>query len=317
MTTDDTLLFIDANKYLDLYRTVRGKSILGALTEQAPYIFVTQHVVDEVNRNTVNETAAFLTTQFKPLTLKTYAVHDHLFGTSQEQSQSISGRMKEIGQQIVDVNRDIAALAMSIMQKVSQSQDEVSAVLAPIFAKAVPHSDAELRRARERKERGEPPGKKTDTSLGDQLNWEQMLSRFAGKKKLWIVTRNQDYGIIYDDTGFVNRSLYEELRKVSHDAEAFLFANIPDAIQHFAKIAGVKADKLPPPKEIEEIKKEEETLQPLDWLTGGNDTAMAVARIAQMEQRRAIFSGAAVAANLGSFVTRAENNSSSDDNAKS
>ena len=53
----ESLLFIDANKYLDLYRTKTGKLILAALSQQADHIFVTQKVVDEVRRNKIKETA--------------------------------------------------------------------------------------------------------------------------------------------------------------------------------------------------------------------------------------------------------------------
>jgi len=47
MTTDDALLFIDANKYLDLYRTDTGQFMLAALSKQTDHIFVTRKVVDE------------------------------------------------------------------------------------------------------------------------------------------------------------------------------------------------------------------------------------------------------------------------------
>lgn len=65
---------------------------------------------------------------------------------------------------------------------------------------------------------------------------------------------------MYGGKGFVNQFLYDELLTVSPGAEPFLFENIPDAIEHFAKITGVKADKLPTPEQREEIKKEETTL---------------------------------------------------------
>jgi hypothetical protein len=42
---------------------------------------VTQQVVEEVQRNKLKETAAFLAKQFGELKLQTFAVPDHLFGT--------------------------------------------------------------------------------------------------------------------------------------------------------------------------------------------------------------------------------------------
>jgi hypothetical protein len=155
---------------------------------------------------------------------------------------------------------------MNIMEKISKSNDEVSAVLTTLFAQAVPHQENELERARQRKERGQPPGKRSDP-IGDQLTWEQILTQFVGKTKLWIITRDSDYGTIYEGTGFFNQFLYEELRKVSHDAEAFLFGDVASGIKHFAEITGVSADKLPSPEEIEENKKE---LQAIHYSLSGD-----------------------------------------------
>src|SRR5713101_5036545 len=122
MTTDDALLFIDANKYLDLYRTKTGKLSLAGLSQQVDHIFVTQKVVDEVKRNKIKETAGFLTNHFKELPkAETYNVPDHLFGATEDQSKSILRQMKEIGEKIEQVNREIRALAAEIMEKVSQS----------------------------------------------------------------------------------------------------------------------------------------------------------------------------------------------------
>jgi hypothetical protein len=207
--TDDALLFIDANQYLELYRTVHGKPILAALVEQAEYIFVTGQVVDEVRRNKINVTAHFLTTHFKTLQLSTYGVHDHLFGVDEKQSSGIRLRLKDIGQKIKEVNTELHYLAMNIITKVSQSTDEASTALAPIFSNAVWHSRKQLQNAQQRKERGDPPGKPTDP-IGDQINWEQILCQFVGKTKLWVITNDSDYGSMYgkkgEEEGFLKTS---------------------------------------------------------------------------------------------------------------
>jgi hypothetical protein len=133
--------------------------------------------------------------------------------------------------------------------------------LAPIFGNAERHSDTQSQKAKARKERGDPPGKKTDP-IGDELTWEQILCRFIGKTKLWIVTRDSDYGCMYGEKGaekgFLNRLLYDELQTISPGAEAFLFENVADAIEHFACVTGVKADELPTLEQREAIKREEE-----------------------------------------------------------
>jgi hypothetical protein len=270
MPIDNALLFIDANKYLDLYRTKTGKLYLDALSQQADHIFVTKTVVDEVKRHKIKETAWFLTNHWELAKAQNLDVPDHLFGAGEEQSKSIRRKMQEIQQKIKKVNTELRALATEIMTKVSRSTDEVSTALAPIFANAVCPSDEQLQKAKERKERGDPPGKRTDP-IGDQVTWEQILSRFIGKTKLWIITRDTDYGSIYDGKWFLNQYLYDELVAVSAGAEVYLFENVAEGIKHFAKTTGVKADKLPTPAQIEEIKVEELTLPPrqVNWLYTG------------------------------------------------
>jgi hypothetical protein len=67
----NTLIFIDANQYLDLYRSIEGKKLLGLLQEQRDYIFVTKQVVEEVQRNKLQVMAEFLIKQFEQLKVRT------------------------------------------------------------------------------------------------------------------------------------------------------------------------------------------------------------------------------------------------------
>ena len=84
---------------------------------------------------------------------------DHLFGNTEKESKDIMAGMREINQRVKQVNDAVSGLARSIMEKVSQSKDEVSITLASIFDKALQHTELELQRARERRERGQPAGK--------------------------------------------------------------------------------------------------------------------------------------------------------------
>src|SRR5262245_57375461 len=140
----DTLLFIDTNKYLDLYRTVTGKWILASLREQAEYIFVLRRVVDGVLSNKAQVAADFLNTQFKGLKLQTYKLPDHLFGATEDETKAIQGKMREIGESIQSLFRRIG---IRYYAGIAASNDEVSAALATIFNHAVNHSSDELRRA--------------------------------------------------------------------------------------------------------------------------------------------------------------------------
>jgi hypothetical protein len=223
-------------------------------------------------------------TQGEELKLQTYKVPDHIFGVSEEETKRISNRMRDIGTSIDELNQDIQALALGILVKVSQSTDEVSTTLTSIFDKGVLHSQIELQRARDRKERGLPPGKSTD-AIGDELTWEQVLSRFTSKRRLWIITKDSDYGTSYKGEIFPNQLLYNDLRTVSTDAEIFLFDNIADGIKHFANLTGVQAGELPTPEQIKQIKKEEESLPPISSLVGADDAVMRAHAEAQIRQR--------------------------------
>ncbi len=97
MPAEDALLFIDANKYLDLYKMAQGRKLLAILTDQADNIFVPRQIVEEVQRNTVNVFATqFLQEQLGKLELQTCAVPDHLFGADEGMNKAIRREMEEI-----------------------------------------------------------------------------------------------------------------------------------------------------------------------------------------------------------------------------
>lgn len=274
MAAADTLLFIDSNKYLDLYRTDKGRKLLAPLREQVQHIFVPQQVVNEVQRNKVSVAAEFLGQKFRELRVQTFNVPDHLSGSKQGQGDDILQQLKKIGQDIRVANGQVDALALSIMEQIGRSEDEVSEALAPIFAKAVTHSRDELQRARDRRELGNPPGKATNP-IGDQLIWEQILTHFKGKKRLWIISRDGDYGTEYGGGCFLNRFLYEELSQVAAEPEVYLFADTVEGILHFVETTGVKANNRLTPEEVEEIETEERSLPELHQPSEGVRRAMA------------------------------------------
>ena len=256
------MLFIDANQYLDLYRTVGGEKLLAPLQEQQGHILVTTQVVDEVHRRKVDVTAGFLTAKVNEPKRNTTAVPDL-------PPRTVDAILVRIRERLQNMRKK---LSHDLLQQVSQSKDEVSKALAGVFSQAVAHTDGELQRARARKERGNPPGKRDDP-LGDQLNWEQILSRCQEKPRLWIMTRDSDYGTLHAGKMFLNAALYQDLARLYESEPAvFCFTNILDGLKHFAETTGAKAENLPTPEEAEQIKKEQESLPPLGWLTNYDDS---------------------------------------------
>jgi PIN domain len=235
------MIFIDANSYLTLYWG-EVKKVLPRLEELRDYIFVTQQIVAEVHRKKVEVAAGFFAQQVKNGKMEL------------EQTQDLLGQ-------------------------VSQSKDEVSKTLAGIFSQAVEDTKDELQHARERRERGNPPGNKSDP-LGDQLNWEQVLSHCQNKSGLWIITNDGDYATKYgskhEEKMFLNAALYQDVaRRYEPEPapEIFCFYKIIAGLDHFAAKTGVKVEKLSS-EEIEKINKEQESS--LDWLGNYDDAAALV-----------------------------------------
>jgi hypothetical protein len=220
---------------------------------------VTQQIVDEVQRNKINVAANFLNQKFQELKLQTFNVPDHLSGANTGQDKTILQQMSAIRQTIKSVNDEVDAFAIGIMGQISSSEDEVSKALSPIFANAISHSPDELQKARDRRELGNPPGKSSNP-IGDQLTWEQILTHFKGKKRLWIISRDGDYGTVYGGKGFLNQFLYDELCKVSSDPVVYLFQDTVEGISHFVETTGVTAENRLTPEDAEEIEKEEKSL---------------------------------------------------------
>jgi PIN domain len=227
-----SLLFIDANQYLELYRTVKAKKLPANLEELQDYIFVTELIVDEMYRGKVRVAASFLADQLKEWELKTIALPVHLVGTADKRRVSIRKKLPDIRKRSKDAKEEFRELTYHVLEQVSQSKDEVSKRLAGVFAKAVPHKPEELERARVRREHGTAPGKATDP-LGDQLSWEQLLSQCQSNRKLWIITGDSDYATKHEGNWILNAALYKDLVKHMHPAEpeVFCFGDLSEGLK--------------------------------------------------------------------------------------
>jgi len=263
MTAEDALLLIDANKYLDLYRTDKGRKLLAPLSEQASYIFVTQQIVDEVQRNKLGVVADFLRTKSQDMKFRGINVPDQFSGTVTGKTQEILRQMRDIDTSVARLNAQIDAHTLEVMTQVAESKDDVSKALAPILLNAVQPSPEEMKRARQRREVGNPPGKRNDP-LGDEITWEQVLSHFIGKKRLWIISRDGDYGTRFGNGSFLNSFLRLELAQIADDPVVYIFEDLVEGLTHFVETAGVPAMIKLTTEELTEIETEEKSLPPVD-----------------------------------------------------
>jgi hypothetical protein len=80
------ILFIDANKYLELYRAISGsgKKLIKFLVDQRAFILVSDQIVDEVLRNKLGIAHASLAKFLKDVEAINTSVPDHLLGLPQQ-----------------------------------------------------------------------------------------------------------------------------------------------------------------------------------------------------------------------------------------
>jgi hypothetical protein len=251
-------IFIDTNQFLQLYGIVSGKELHEALEEQKRYIFVPKQIVDEVTRNKLNYTERFFSDKFKEIST---VVPDHLLGIGDNKVKELREILGRVGK----TSKEIRDLGANALGQISRSEDDVSRRLAVLFDGANEPNLDELNRARDRRERGNPPGKARDT-LGDQIAWEQLLTycRKTGVKQLWIASSDGDYVTKFGNNHILlNPFLYQELSHACGEGlQIRCFDNVMTTIKDFAKRAGVKAEKLPSDEKSKEIEREIRGLSP-------------------------------------------------------
>lgn len=267
MNTNKATIFIDSQLYIDLYRLSSGKELLAPLNEQKDYIFITEQIVNEVNRHKLHE-AIDLFKKCQIVGGTNCTLPDHLFDDSGAAVKSIRKKLKNAKANIDEAIEELNSAIIQTLRDISRSDDVVSKALAPLFAKAITHKPEEWERAKVRKARGVPPGKTRD-SVGDELNWEQFIGfvKTHKKTKVWILSRDSDYTQQWAKGALLNPTLYSELRALSNPPpEVHVFRTIPEGLKNFAEVTGARAEKLPSAEKIEEIRKEQESLPNVDWM---------------------------------------------------
>lgn len=82
---------------------------------------------------------------------------------------------------------------------------------------------------------GHPPRKSSDTSMGDAINWEWILTcAQRANDVIYIVSRDADYGVIYDGKSYINDFLAHEFRKrVGRRRKIILCHKLSEALKNF------------------------------------------------------------------------------------
>jgi hypothetical protein len=233
-------LYVDANIYLGAYKTSDPAfhKHVRVLVEHARSVFVSQQIVDEVDRNKLKVAADFVDEQLKKLNLPKVSLPGF--------SAALTKTLKDLDRQVESLQISAGAEASKYLVSLASSQDATSKLLEPLFALARPPSEEVLRRARLRKERGNPPGKRSDP-LGDQISWEQLLDLLQVGDCVHIVSKDKDYYIERRGVAFLDPLLEKELKvRLGPTGTIVLCRSLVEVVKKLPDLPDPQATKISP-----------------------------------------------------------------------
>lgn len=201
-------IFIDANVLLGFWSCRAGRvpsELLLPLVELREHVLVTRQVADEVGRRKLSvfvETRGKFDHELPP------DLPDHL--TKVKSHADANAKIAELSSALSEARKTWEAAGAEVAQAISKNEDLATAMLEPLLKQAEEPTVEQMDRARDRRERGNPPGKRSDP-LGDQISWEQFVDAVKGRPKVWIVTRDADFGVSLGKLRLLNPVLGAEL----------------------------------------------------------------------------------------------------------
>jgi PIN domain len=230
------LLFVDANIWLDFYRarTDAALSLLKHLETISERIIVTHQLEMEFKKNRQNailEGLQGLQDLKSPLQIQ----RPGLFSDAKEVKaiqdgiKAADARVKKLRARYIKALRKptVHDPVFKICQRIFHKQDDL------VLTREDMRRHAVRRKAFRRFLLGCPPRKKSDTSIGDAVNWEWMIDcAIVHKAELVIVSRDSDYGITIDGASLINDHLAQEFsERVSKKRKVTLFTKLSDALK--------------------------------------------------------------------------------------
>lgn len=233
----DALLFVDTNVLLDFYR-IRNSDVsmeyLKQLEKHRDRLIVGSQVEMEYKKNRQKAIVESLNT----------------FKTPDWGKLSVPALVSDLqaAKMIVTKRKEITAQHERVSAKIKKiledpiHHDPVYQALQRIFKSESQynlHREADYRfairnLARKRFIMGYPPRKQNDTSIGDAINWEWIVkcSKDSGKH-IVVVTRDTDYGAIYDKKSYLNDWLRQEFsERVSKRRKVILTDRLSEGLKY-------------------------------------------------------------------------------------
>lgn len=213
----DALIFVDTNIFLDFYRTRRSDvsmSYIARLEDCKARLILGSQVEMEFKKNRQKVILETINTFKKPDWGK--LTPPALFADAKA-TQMIDERKNDIERYQKVINGKIEKIL-----ETPSKYDDLFKGLQRLFKSKTDFNlgrDSEHRfKIRELAEKrfmlGYPPRKADDTSIGDAINWEWIVHcAINSKKDVVIVTRDTDYGLIYDKRSYLNDWLKIEFQQ--------------------------------------------------------------------------------------------------------
>lgn len=264
-------IFIDANIYLRLYEEARVAALLPALRKIRGQVFVSQQIVNEVERNRLPIAARHLK-QLGPIRIANVNVPDVL--GSPAEVKSLKRRIDAARKQADRAHDEFQALATRRLRAVAEGTDRITKGLAPLFLSAKRETPEQLDRARLRKELGQRPGKRGDP-LGDEVSWEQFVEQLEHDDHAIVVSSDGDFMHELDDGAVLQPSLDRDVRHKTKGG-ALVVTKLSDLIGHLKRASPSQAGTLPSEKTLSDAAQAEAGLATAgtwgpvieEWLSG-------------------------------------------------
>lgn len=230
------ILYIDTNIFLGFYNSNKPefKKLLDSIIEVKDKIFFTEQIRDEIDRNKLNVFKISLDNYVKQVSITETILPEHLNKVNSSKLMHWNASRKKLETQIKDSNNELFQILNDTLLNVSSSKDDVSKAFSLLYNNAVKPTDEDLKKARFRKEIGNPPGKNNDP-LGDQLSWEMLLNISQKIQTLWIVTKDLDYYTENDKFLYLNPILKNDLTLLNPNISIKVFNKLSEALRDFNK----------------------------------------------------------------------------------
>ncbi|SMO74956.1 PIN domain-containing protein [Spongiibacter tropicus] len=230
----DTVLFIDANIWLDFYRIRKDaqKSLLDHLESQSELIVTTNQIEMEYKKHRQFEMVGSIREMKPPGKMPIPPL------VAQHQSaEAYKNAIKSVSDKVSKLKR-----SMENAFETPYRYDDVYKVAQRVFhnfnSPLNLHRETECKRtirrlAFRRFIMGYPPRKKNDTSIGDAINWEWIVHVCKEQNaNAIIVSRDGDYGVSYNDKSYINDWLSSEFKeRVNKRKTVTLYDSLSSALK--------------------------------------------------------------------------------------